>query len=133
MRTRQRSQRDRLLPSNFTIFVGDDGAANVEYPGATAKILPTVNHERGRGGGYLVVYTHTAAAAVYAVGADIFMAGQLRVQGRYYGRIFYPAGSRPGDDISQRLDLKALAARYFPQLGADLWLGGDSGGWLGRA
>jgi hypothetical protein len=94
--------------------------------------LPTYNHYRGADGGYVAVYTREQARSIYGVGDGIYVIGQLRVQGRYIGRVFYPAGYGAGANITCAPALIALAYRYLPSWrGIDHWVGGDTGGWFG--
>ena len=82
----------------------------------------------GADGGYVAVYTHDREHAVYSVGDDIFVAGLIRVQGHYEGRIFYPTGYGEGDDITHDAAILALCDKYFPKLKGKDWVGGDTGG-----
>lgn len=84
----------------------------------------------GPDGGYVAVYTRNPTAAVYAVADDIFVAGLIRVRGRYHDRIFVPDGSTADGDITQDPALKQVRERFFPAV-ADGWFGGDTGGLFG--
>lgn len=97
---------------------------------ATPAYLPTYSAYDGPDGGYVAVYTRNPAVAVYAVTDDIFVAGLIRVRGRYHGRIFAPAGYAADGDITQDLDLHRLRERFFPAV-TDSWFGGDTGGFFG--
>ena len=108
-----------LLPHNF------------RAPGYGERILPTINHYAGKDGGYVAIYTRDSKEAVYSVGNGIYVAGQIRVKGRYIGRIFYPDGYAIGDDITRDPRILRLCHQYFPEFESDIWIGGDTGGWFG--
>lgn len=98
---------------------------------ANARSLPVFKPYTGADGGFVAVYTHDREQAVYSVGDDIYVAGLVRVQGHYIGRIFYPTGYGPGDDITHDAAILKLCDRYFPQLKGRDWIGGDTGGFVG--
>ena len=79
-------------------------------------------------GHYVGVYTRDREQAVYGVGDGIYVAGLVRVQGRYIGSIFYPTGYGPGDDITHDAAILKLCDEYFPKLKGKDWIGGDTGG-----
>ena len=90
--------------------------------------LPVFKPYTGSDGGYVAVYTHDQEHSVYSVGDDIYVAGLVRVQGHYIGRIFYPTGYGPGDDITHDAAILQLCDKYFPELNGGEWIGGDTGG-----
>jgi hypothetical protein len=91
--------------------------------------LPVFRPYTGPDGGYVAVYTHDRDHAVYSVSEDIYVAGLVRVPGRYVDRIFYPTGYGPGDDITHDAAILELCDRYFPELRGKEWIGGDTGGY----
>lgn len=97
---------------------------------ADQKSLPVFKPYTGADGGFVAVYTHDKEQAVYSVGDDIYVAGLVRVQGHYVGRIFYPTGYGPGDDITHDAAILKLCDKYFPQLKGRDWIGGDTGGFV---
>ena len=90
--------------------------------------LPVFKPYTGSDGGYVAVYTHDQEHSVYSVGGDIYVAGLVRVQGHYIGRIFYPTGYGPGDDITHDAAILKLCNKFFPELNGEEWIGGDTGG-----
>ena len=92
------------------------------------KSLPVFKPYTGDDGGYVAVYTRDQEHAVYSVGDGIYVAGLIRVQGHYVGRIFYPTGYGPGDDITHDAAILELCDEYFPELIGKDWIGGDTGG-----
>jgi len=120
-----------LLPSDFVVYVRGNTVTIHDSEGFEKRILPSVAHYSGNDGGYVAIYTRQAEDAVYPVGGGIYVAGQIRVKGRYVGRIFYPEGYNEGDDITHDPGILDLCHTYFPDLGNDIWLGGDTGGWFG--
>jgi len=119
-----------LLPEKFTVWVGDGGVVNHEVSGYKKRILPTKNQYMGNDGGYIAVYSHNPIGSIYSVGGDIYVMGQIRVQGKYDGRIFQPKGYE-GVDISAAQYFKDLANKTFPACKGGGWVGGDTGGWFG--
>jgi len=120
-----------LLPEDFTVYVSGNSVVNWPAPGYVAKRLPTFNHYSKADGGYIAIYTHQPNGAVYPVTDDIYVIGQIRVKGNYQGRILVPQGYAMGDNITQDPELVRLAESYFPHFTGQLWVGGDTGGWLG--
>ncbi len=121
-----------LLAEDFKVYVGEDGVINYPEDGYIEKTLPTFNHYKGEDGGYVAFYTHEKDGSVYDVGGGIYVFGQIRVQGKYIGRIFYPTGYVEGSDITKDAQILTLCFQYMPEWrGKDVWLGGDTGGWLG--
>ncbi|AFW97183.1 hypothetical protein ANA_P10014 (plasmid) [Anabaena sp. 90] len=121
-----------LLPQDFRVYVGEVGVINHPYSGYQERILPTVNLYLGKDGGYIAIYSRNAVHGVYSVGGGIYVIGQIRLQGKYIGRIFHPAGYE-GQDISAAEEFKQLADETFPSCQGDCWAGGDTGGWFGIA
>ena len=97
-------------------------------PDDTVNGAPVFKAYTGDDGGYVAVYTHDQEHSVYSVGGDIYVAGLVRVQGHYEGRIFYPTGYGQGDDITHDAAILRLCDRYFPALRGNDWIGGDTGG-----
>ncbi|MBD2485569.1 hypothetical protein [Planktothrix sp. FACHB-1365] len=119
------------LPENFRIFMnhqGIYGTSRSEGLEAESRILPTVNQYKGADGGYVAFYSRDPANAVYSVGGGIYVLGQIRLKGRYIGRIFHPEGYL-NQDISAVPEFKALCRKTF---GVEGWAGGDTGGWFGK-
>ncbi|WP_234300732.1 WGR domain-containing protein [Sphaerospermopsis aphanizomenoides] len=126
------SQADSIpywLPEDFRVFTDDMDMVGI-YPdgeqGVEERILPTVNQYTGADGGYVAFYSRDPAKAVYSVGGDIYVVGQIRLKGRYIGSIFHPEGYE-NQDISAVPEFKALCRQTF---GVEGWAGGDTGGWF---
>ncbi|VXD16800.1 hypothetical protein [Planktothrix paucivesiculata] len=119
------------LPEDFPIFMDNQGifgTSRGEGQGVEPRILPTVNQYKGADGGYVAFYSRDPAKAVYSVGGGIYVVGQIRLKGRYIGRIFHPEGYL-NQDISAIPEFKALCRKTF---GVEGWAGGDTGGWFGK-
>ncbi len=119
------------LPEDFRIFMDNQGifgTSRGEGQGVESRILPTVNQYKGADGGYVAFYSRDPSKAVYSVGGGIYVLGQIRLKGRYIGRIFHPEGYL-NQDISAVSEFKALCRRTF---GVEGWAGGDTGGWFAR-
>ncbi|MHC5723142.1 MAG: hypothetical protein ACYT04_36310 [Nostoc sp.] len=121
---------NRILPEDFRVYVGEAGVINHPVPGYQEKILPTVNRYQGKDGGYIAIYSHNSVSGVYSVGGGIYVIGQIRLKGKYIGRIFHPAGYE-GQEISAAEEFKQLADETFESCQGDCWAGGDTGGWFG--
>ncbi len=122
---RNQANTPMMLPENFTVT--DQNGDGPVGP----RVLPTVNRYQGADGGYVAFYTRNPHIGLYSVGGGIYVVGQVRLQGEYWGRIFQPAGYE-GEDISAEQVFKDLADEVFPQCKGGCWAGGDTGGWLGR-
>jgi hypothetical protein len=120
----------RMLPEDFRVYVGEGVVINHPSPGYQERILPTVNRYQGKDGGYIAIYSYNASQGVYSLGEGIYVIGQIRLQGKYIGRIFHPMGYE-GEDISAAEEFKQLADETFPACQGDCWAGGDTGGWFG--
>ena len=122
---------DYLLPENFKVYVAPEGGVvNWPAPGYEERVLPTVNEYSGDDGGYIACYSHNQEGSAYSVGDEIFVMGQIRLQGQYIRRIFHPKGYE-GQDIKTAQKLKDLCNQTFPACKGDGWAGGDTGGWFG--
>ena len=121
-----------LLPATFKVYIeADVGVVNVPYPGLEERLLPTVNDFVGYPGCYVAAYSHRVDNSAYSVGEDIYVMGQVRVPGRYQGRICQPQGYE-GVDISAQSEFGELFAEKLPvTCSAGCWAGGDTGGWFG--
>lgn len=118
------------LPEDFQVYVGGTGTVGINASqGSEARILPTVNQYSGEDGGYVAFYSRDPAKAVYSVGGGIYVVGQIRLKGKYIGRIFHPEGYE-NQDISAAPAFKELCRNTF---GVEGWAGGDTGGWFGKA
>lgn len=119
-----------FLPEDFKVYVSDQGVVNWPAPEYTEKILPTVNKYMKQDGGYIACYSRNEEGSIYSVGGGIYVMGQIRLQGRYIGRIFHPKGFE-NKDISAAQEFKDLCNQTFPTARGGGWAGGDTGGWFG--
>jgi len=120
-----------LLPEGFYVYVGDNGSVvNWPIPGYEQRPMPTINKYPGPDGGYIVCYSRNKEGSVYSVSDDVYVMGQIRLQGQYIGRVFHPQGY-DNQDISAVQELKDLCNQTFPACKGSGWAGGDSGGWFG--
>lgn len=119
------------LPENFFVYVRGNAVINHPAPGYQKKAFPTRNLFKSSPGCYVACYTHNKDNAVYGVGGNIYVAGQLRLRGDYIGRVCHPAGYR-NKDISAAQKFKFLCSRYLQEsCRGGCWAGGDTGGWFG--
>ena len=121
------------LPEQFVVYVSDGVVINQPQIGFEPRILPTVNHTyQPLDGCYIACYSNSPEQAAYAITEDIFVMGQLRVQGSYEGRICRPLGIDPDVDLAGVETIKAACNENIPACAGDLcWGGGDTGGWYG--
>jgi len=120
----------RMLPEDFRVYVRGNTVINHPLRGFDERVLPTVNDFRGAPGCYVACYSHDRAHGVYGVGGNTYVMGQVRVPGRYEGRVCRP--DRFGHaDISAASGIKELCKAGIPSCGDNCWGGGDTGGWFG--
>jgi len=119
------------LPEDFKVYAGGDSVGTMGCDENDAKILPTVNHYKGKDGGYVAIYTREQEGSIYSVGGGIYVIGQIGVKGVYIGRIFHPEGYSEGADITQDKNILEICNQYFPKFKGKMWIGGDTGGWFG--
>ena len=92
--------------------------------------MPKFEYYTGCDGGYVAVYTTRPSRSSYSVGDGIHVIGFMRVQGAYFGRIFYPTGYRPGDDITKDRQILAAWENQYPEWKGLVWIGGDTVGYV---
>ncbi len=120
----------RLLPESFRVYVRGNTVINHPQPGFQERVLPTVNDFRGAPGCYVACYSRNSQGSAYGVGGGIHVVGQVRVPGRYEGRVCLP--DRYGRaDISAQPGIQELCKASIPACGDQCWGGGDTGGWFG--
>ena len=119
------------LSEDFKVYIGTDGSViNWPAPGHEERILLTVNRYMGEDGGYIACYSHNKEGSSYSVGNNIYVMGQIRLQGKYIRWIFHPQGYE-NQNISATQEFKDLCNQIFPACKGDGWAGRDTGGWFG--
>lgn len=114
------------LPTELNVYVSTNNVSNQFFGGSTKKVLPIANNYKDTDGVYIAVYTKKADKAVYSVGNGIYVAGLIRVKGKWNGNIAVPEGW-DGYDISASKDFSKFAAYYYPFVADSCWVGGDTG------
>jgi hypothetical protein len=77
--------------------------------------------------GSIACYSHNQVGSSYAVGGNTYVMGIVPgLNGRYFGRIFQPAGFENKDISSEQLFKDHCNAR-FPACKDGCWAGGDTG------
>lgn len=129
--TPRNQRQSHLLPRDFEVDAGPNySVINHPAPGYVRTKLRTINQYEGEDGCYIAVYSHDKNGSAYSVADDIYVMGQIRVQGQYQGRVCRPMGHE-NQDISANPTLQRLTNRYFPGHIGGAWPGGDTGGWFG--
>lgn len=118
----------QMLPNPFPVYTDGKIILNHPSPGLKQTLLPTINDDRSIPGCYIACYSHESKGAVYSVGNNIFVHGQVRVPGKYINRICVPTGY-DGKEISGADVFKKLCNAKIPTC-KDCWAGGDTGGWF---
>jgi hypothetical protein len=120
-----------LLPDTYVVYTNGTTVINQPAEGFEEKQLPTVNLYKGNPGCYIACYSRHRENAVYPVGDNIYVLGQVRIAGKYAGRICEPTNFA-GKDISGDATFKTICTEKIPScVGNDCWAGGDTGGWFG--
>lgn len=120
---------DLLLPDNFSVYVR---TVVVNHPvnGFDQKTLPTNNDYKATPGCYVACYSHDNKDAVYGVGNNIYVLGQVRVAGKYEGRNCIPQGFENKDIAAESYFNSLCAAKISTCKEGNCWAGGDTGGWF---
>lgn len=119
------------LPADFQVYVQGSTVLNHPQEGFEARTLPTANAFSGSPGCYVACYSHDAESGVYQVGGNIYVNGQVRVEGSYNAeRVCLPAGFEEAD-ISAEQSFRDLCGENVETCGDGCWAGGDTGGWFG--
>ena len=121
----------QLLPDIFSVYVNGDTVINYPEAGFTEKQLPTINLYKGYPGCYIACYSRQRDNAVYSVGDNIFVLGQVRIAGKYSARVCEPTNFA-GKDISGEAVFKTICNDKIQACqGNRCWAGGDTAGWFG--
>lgn len=129
--TKEKRKVPYMLPEKYYVYAGNDGVVNVPYPGLKKVLLPTVNKYKESPGCYIACYSHDKSRAVYSVGGDIYVMGQVRVKGNYENRICLPEGYESADISALDLFKKICNENISNCSNGGCWAGGDTGGWFG--
>lgn len=120
------------LPESITVWSDDISVTNQQIDGFTMRKLPVANHYKGiENGVYIAVYSKKSSGSVYQTADGFFVAGLIRVKGRWKGKTAEPAGWE-GRDISKAGYFMKLAAQYYPSCGNECRAGGDTGSLFDR-
>ena len=121
-----------FLPSDLNIYVPKKLVSLKPQEGFEQKQLPVMNHFKGEPGGYVAVYTHEANNSVFSITKDIYVAGLVRLAGRYHKNLFIPFEANRSTQYSKNPRILDIVAQYFPELKGKCWVNGDTIGWLGK-
>ncbi|MCX7117779.1 MAG: hypothetical protein NTW94_07785 [Legionellales bacterium] len=125
------SPNQMLLPEFYTVYTNGTAVINQPAAGFEERTLPTTNLYKGMPGCYIACYSHQKENAVYSVDEGVYVVGQVRVAGKYSGRVCEPTNFA-GKDITNDPTFKALCTEKVAACAGNLcWAGGDTGGWFG--
>ena len=80
---------------------------------------------------YLACYSDHQDNAIYSVGNNIYVMGDIRVSGKYKGSVCEPTNFKD-KDISKDATFKHLCSKKIKACKGGLcWVGGDTGDWFG--
>ena len=117
------------LPEHFKVYVKGESLISHYEPGYEEKVLPTFNVYKGKDGGYIECYIRDPEKkSVCSVGGGFYLIGQIRLQGKYNGRIFVPKGCE-GKDLNTVRWITNLCKQHFSSED-NIWVGNDTGGWF---
>lgn len=119
------------LPRQFTVYQNKEGTIQ-QTPdvGFVEKIIPNVNLFKDVPGCYIACYSSSQDKSVYSVSPDSYLVGQIRVKGKYQGKVCYPDNiTQP--NFSKEPKLTALCSKTFKCIGNSCWAGGTTGQWFG--
>jgi|GEM_PF-4201664 len=119
-----------VLPENMEVYIRGNTVINHPAEGFKKVILPTRNPFTRAPGGYIACYSKSMYKSAFGVGPSKYVMGQIRTEGRYYGKIFQPKGYE-NRDISAVGEFTALCNETFLSCKNGCWAGGDTGGWFG--
>lgn len=119
------------LPEQFFIYTNGHGVINHPVPGFAKKILPTNNDYNGMPGCYISCYSKNKSKAIYAVSSIAYVYGQIRVPGRYKGRMCVPNGYGNKTVGEDKTFMDLCADKILTCKGNNCWAGSDTGGWYG--
>jgi len=121
-----------LLDKDFKVYTNGSMVINHPAPGFVEKVLPTNNDFSAAPGCYMACYSHNPDQAVYSVGENVFVVGQVRVAGSYEGRMCQPQSPDVADEVSPEQFFNNLCNRTFATACQDgCEAAGDTGGWFG--
>ena len=120
-----------LLSEPMIVYTNGTTVLNHPEFGFHEVSLPTVNLYKGAQCCYIACYSRRPEHAVYSVGDDIYVIGQVRIAGKYAARICEPTNFS-GKDISAEPIFKTICSDKVSGCeGNQCWAGGDTGGWFG--
>ena len=120
-----------FLPAHLHVYTNSEGlAVNHPVPGFARVALRTINLYTKDDGCYVLVYSHDPRGSAYPTARHAYVLGQIRVRGRYEGRICVPDGD-DNVDLATDAKLRQLTNHLFPDHPGGTWPGGDTGGWFG--
>lgn len=105
-----------VLPEQFKVYYNPKlGISKKVYKGATEKVILTNNENVKDGQGcYVSCFSKNAKDAVYPVDTNVYLMGQIRVQGQYHNGNCLPKGFED-KDVRASKEFKAKCEEAFPE------------------
>lgn len=119
--------RPDLLPEQFKVYYNPNlGISKKAYKGGAEKVILTNNDVKESKGCYLSCYSKNSTHAVYPIDTNVFLMGQIRVEGQYHNAICQPKGFED-KDIRIAKEFKAKCEEAFPERceKESCWASGD--------
>jgi hypothetical protein len=119
-----------LLSEPFSVYT--DGTTVINHPeqGFTETLLPTINLYKGNPGCYIACYSRQKDNAIYSIGDNIYVLGQVRIAGKYNINRCEPTNFA-GKDISADATFKTICSEKIEACtGGHCWADGETGAWF---
>lgn len=121
-----------ILPDQIKVYYNPNiGVSQKAYKGGTEKIIPTLNDFKETPGCYLSCFSRSSKDAIYPVDTNVYLMGQIRVQGHYTNGLCLPKGFE-SQDIRAAKEFKQKCEDAFPERceKESCWASGRTGGWF---
>lgn len=104
-----------VLPEQFKIYYDPKlGISKKVYKGAAEKVILNNNDVKDGQGCYVSCFSKNAKDAVYPVDTNVYLMGQIRVQGQYQNGNCLPKGFED-KDVRASKEFKAKCEEAFPE------------------
>ncbi len=115
------------LPPCMQVFVNAAGYMRIDAaPDFEEKTLPNINFFKGTPGCYIACHSTNPDKAVFPIDKDVYVIGQIRIQGRYIGPECLPLGYETAI-IKNEAVFTELCSKSFQCVGHSCWAGSNTG------